>query len=89
MPKRLTGKTRREKQVELRLPPDEKAALQTTARGYGITFSAYLRILAIAVNCAKALTFGPANELAVKVSNSICMRGVRHEESGTRRGRAD
>ena len=33
--------------VEFRLPPPEKEALQATARGYGISVSAYLRILAI------------------------------------------
>jgi hypothetical protein len=33
--------------VEFRLPPDEKVALHATARDYGISVSAYLRILAI------------------------------------------
>jgi hypothetical protein len=33
--------------VEFRLPLPEKDALQATARGYGISVSAYLRILAI------------------------------------------
>ena len=33
--------------IEFRLPPAEKQALQATAREYGISVSAYLRILAI------------------------------------------
>lgn len=33
--------------VEFRLPPAEKQALQATAGDYGISVSAYLRILAI------------------------------------------
>jgi hypothetical protein len=33
--------------VEFRLPAGEKEALQATARSYGISVSAYLRILAI------------------------------------------
>lgn len=33
--------------VEFRLPPDEKDALHATAGSYGISVSAYLRILAI------------------------------------------
>ena len=33
--------------VEFRLPPEEKDALHVQARDYGISVSAYLRILAI------------------------------------------
>jgi hypothetical protein len=34
-------------QINLRIPPDEKVPAQATARGHGISLSAYLRILAI------------------------------------------
>jgi hypothetical protein len=34
-------------QLNLRIPPAEKASVQAQARGYGISLSAYLRILAL------------------------------------------
>jgi hypothetical protein len=34
-------------QINLRIPPAERASVQATARDYGISLSAYLRILAI------------------------------------------
>jgi predicted HicB family RNase H-like nuclease len=34
-------------QINLRIPPTERASVQAQARDYGISLSAYLRILAI------------------------------------------